>query len=270
MDRPLVTEFQRTVARSKFLSHAAVRASRLLAGAAHHRLGHNFDLEANGQRHVLKAVGHRVERFVDVGANVGDWTAMMVSLAPSAAGLLVEPGAAAAERCRLRFEAVPNVQVIEVAAGENKGTADFHESPDAGVGSSLVVTAVGAETKQVAVLSLADIVAEHGWRDVSFVKIDAEGYDLSVLRGSKSLLESNSLGVVQFEYDQAWQQHGHSTLAEALSLLNSCGYRCWLMARGGLWEFPANTYREYFHHSDFIATSPRFVPLLEPLILGTA
>jgi len=79
-------------------------------------------------------------------------------------------------------------------------------------------------------------LAARGWACIDILKIDAEGFDLHVLKGAASTLRERRVGIVQFEYNAPWAAAG-STLAHAREFLNACGYQIMLLKGDGLY-FP--------------------------------
>jgi hypothetical protein len=52
----------------------------------------------------------------------------------------------------------------------------------------------------VNVITLDSYCSTHGIERVDFLKIDAEGHDLKVLRGSRELFAKGAIGAAQFEF----------------------------------------------------------------------
>jgi FkbM family methyltransferase len=263
-----IARYQRLIANSRSASVLSNRLGRFFGGAAYRRLGHDTDEKRNGEADLISALAPKISTFIDVGSNVGDWTALVLSRQPRATGVLVEPNKEAADYCRRRFQGA-DVLVAEAAAGAQTGTADFHELPNRNTLSSIVTNSKGAITRSVSVCTLDALASKHGWHHVDIVKVDAEGYDFQVIRGASGLLSGQHIGVVQFEYNQAWQFIGDS-LREALDIFSLNQYRVFNVARGGLWLFDYADYGDFYHHSNFAAVSPRFRPLAARLIRGRA
>ena len=95
-------------------------------------------------------------------------------------------------------------------------------------------------------------MASRGIETIDFLKIDTEGHDLHVLRGAAGLLERKAIGVIQFEYVDAWAPAG-ATLGAALDLLAGFGYRAFLLKREGLYHFDYKTFGEFFTYANFVA-----------------
>lgn len=122
--------------------------------------------------------------------------------------------------------------------------------------------------KRVVVTTTLDIEAKrHQLTHIDFLKIDTEGYDFHVLRGSTGLLSGQKIGVIQFEYNAPWAVAG-STLRSAFDLLESFGYQVFLLKFSGLYKLNYDVYGEYLEYSNFVAVSPNRLTDLQPYLKG--
>lgn len=231
------------------------RQADVLVGA---RLGHDADSASNGEYLLVRTLGPSVRAFIDVGANVGDWTSMLLgqALSPEPRGLLLEPSGSACKRLRGRFGLEPSIEIVEAAASDAAGKAEFFEEPDGGLTSSLVkeFSSTTAKARTVAMTTIDREAEERGMESVDILKIDAEGWDLFVLRGARDLLSRQGVGIVQFEYNRAWRQSG-ATLKAAFSLLESYGYEVFLLRPLGLYSLNLAIIGEFYEYSNFVAIS---------------
>jgi FkbM family methyltransferase len=98
----------------------------------------------------------------------------------------------------------------ECALGDAEGVALLHD-PKIDGGSeraSLVAAAVDAlysgqmkRTVPVKMRTLDRVAEDHKISRIDYLKIDAEGFDLHVLRGAQQLIADSRIGVVQFEFN---------------------------------------------------------------------
>lgn len=250
---PLATA-RTALARSPLAARLAVRVRDQMNGIVWEHLGHDIDMTRNGELWILEVLGKDCQTFVDVGANVGNWTAQMLRQSPRARGVLVEPSLSAGRRLTERYAANRNLFIVSKAASDVCGTVDFFEEPDAGQTSSLAAgfSRPTAERRKVATVTVDQLLVDHQVDVVDYLKIDAEGYDLHVLRGAAASLRAQRIRAVQFEYNEPWQRTG-SRLGDALSLLGDMGYRPLLLKGHGLYVLPYEVYGEYYHYSNFIA-----------------
>jgi FkbM family methyltransferase len=234
-------------------------------------IGYHFaptdDMDGNGERWLLDQVGPTVSRFIDVGANVGGWSAALLQRAPDAQGLAIEPGHVAAERLRAR--GLDRVEVLEAAAGESAGRVSFHEAAGASEHSSAAAAPrATAAARTVPVVALDDVLEDRGWKHVDVLKIDTEGYDARALAGAGRALEGQRIATIQFEYNRPWRQAG-TTLAGATALLEDAGYVVRVLRERGLERFDYDRYGEFFSYSNFVAFTSRS-PLSGPCAEGAA
>jgi len=228
-----------------------------------YHLGEDHRQEYNGESALLKLVGASCHSFIDVGANVGDWTGLFLETG-SKCGLLIEPSASAISRLQARFAKHTQLGLIHAAASDISGEMTFYDQGKAGEMSSLVATTEGEPTL-VRVTTVDEEAANHGLESVDFLKIDAEGYDLHVLRGAVELLGKQRVGIVQFEYGASWAGAG-STLAAAIALLEGFGYLTFLLRTTGLHPYPYPKYGEFFSCSNFVGVSERQLPLVKSML----
>lgn len=241
----------------------AVRAAEKLRNQAEAIMGYSLaetpHAEENGERLLLEMVAERIESFVDVGANVGDWSDLIVAgVAQAAEGLLFEPNPAAAARLRKRFSGNPRVEVIEVALSDKIGRARFSQEANCGEASSLVnaprdpaFTSIDVDTA-----TLDGVLRGKRWSHVDFLKIDAEGHDFNVMVGARDLLARRAVRFLQFEYGGFWAKNG-STLGRAIDFLSEFGYETRVITPRGPRQYLYETFREFYRYCNFVAAVPQ-------------
>ena len=128
------------------------------------------------------------EIAIDVGANHGDYTAILVGLARDVIAVEPNPDIVRVLEARLGDEIRrQRLQLVQGALGAEAGTARLFV-PDAGSGlASLDAPPIATAGKaiEVSVRRLDDLV---GGRRVGFIKIDVEGYEVAVLRGGMGII----------------------------------------------------------------------------------
>jgi FkbM family methyltransferase len=268
--RPSLTAVAEALSRSPFVVRQAVLARDACHVLIREHLADGIDPQNNGEAWLARVQAPRASTFIDVGANVGDWAALFLASMPAAGrGVLFDPSAEAAEHLRRRFSGHRGVEVVEMALSEAVGQASFFQEPHAGQLSSLVQGFSPRTTAERSVaLTTLDVEAEkHGLTYVDFVKVDAEGYDLHVLRGASEMLSQRRIGLIQFEYHKPWAAT-MSTLGEAYTHLSKAGYRVFLLKKDGLFTLNYDLYKEYFGYSNFVGVAPDHLSPLEPYIKG--
>ena len=267
----LLDAVQRLLARSDLGVRLAVAVRNQCRCIIKYHLAESPDVNQTGEVWLREAVAREGTTFVDVGANVGDWLAGIVeaNAHESLRAIAFEPSSGAFARLAGRFAGDERVRLVNAAVGDETREVAFFEERDAGKGSTLVpgFAAVAGDPRTVGMHTLDDVLAEHGWEGADMLKIDAEGYDLRVLRGARRLLARHAFGVVQFEYNRSWQLAG-DTLAAAYALLQAHGYEVYLLKREGLFRLNYRLYEEYFEYSNFVGVAPKAMPLLRPYVRG--
>lgn len=79
------------------------------------------------------------------------------------------------------------------------------------------------EAVEIPIITLDDYCKQNAIRNIRYVKIDIEGFELSALRGAASLLTQGAIDVIQLEINSALSNSGASE-DELISFLNSFGY----------------------------------------------
>ena len=257
----------RLFARSAFLAWLAARVRNQANCVIAYYLGETDDGTQNGEFPLVETLLPHCSVFVDVGANVGNWSEHILSRR-QARGILYEPSRQCAELLQKKF-AGREVQVRPVAVGNEKGSISFIEDENYGVGSSVAATHRGAPglAQSVPIVTLDDELLAQDFT-IDYLKIDTEGYDLNVLKGAAQLICSGRVRFIQFEYNSHWLA-ARSSLREARILLeDEMGYRLVLIRSTGLHPLDFDFWGEYYRYSNFLAYRPADEPLLRGLLRG--
>lgn len=145
--------------------------------------------------------------FVDIGANIGLYTALALRrMKTSGLVLAIEP---AEENFmflekNIRENRAPDsrVKVIaeRVALSDRKGEAVLHKNPENKGDNRLYQDALLKETEKVRVISLDEICADHGIPAVDMIKMDVQGMESRVLLGATGILEKSPTCTLFMEF----------------------------------------------------------------------
>jgi FkbM family methyltransferase len=225
-----------------------VRAARFVLARA--RLDVSNDMCTNGesslQRWMMDLVPPgRAFHVIDVGANIGQWSASMLAAARRSGRLedldlhAFEPSACTYERLALALHG-EQVSLRRIALSDRTGTSLLHVvAPGAGT-NSLHAPAGGPgqdDTEEVATATLDSYAGQAGLDHVTLVKIDTEGHDLAVLRGARRLFAEQRISVAQFEYNHRWV-YSRAYLWDVFDLLEPFGYRLGKLTPRGVEFYP--------------------------------
>jgi len=211
--------------------------------------------EHNGELELMKRLAPTARVVFDVGANTGVWLTAFLRLSSNACVVhAVEPVPTTVDLLRANCAGPLSERVVihQCALGDVTGDACIYAQRDGGECSSFISEHAQGHPVVVRVRRFDELWLELGRPTVDVLKIDAEGFDLQVLRGATEALQMGAVRVIQFEYDAPWARAG-STLGAALDYLRGYGYQTFLLRQQGLLEFDYNFYGELFGYSNFVA-----------------
>jgi FkbM family methyltransferase len=148
--------------------------------------------------------------------------------------------------------------ICKKALSDRQGTSLFYVvAPAAGTNSLYPVPEANPVAQENVVTTTLDSYAEQS-RVARFalVKIDAEGHDLAVLRGARTLLAEHRIAVAQFEYNHRWIL-GRFYLRDAFEFLLPLGYRVGKVTPRGVEFYPGwDADLETFVEGNYVACDP--------------
>jgi FkbM family methyltransferase len=167
---------------------------------------------------------------VDVGANRGVYTyAMSRAVGRSGRVLAFEPQPDLAAYVESGMARAGNVTVRRVALDDHLGTARLTiPSRDGRPEPGWATLREDAGPGRTASVELTTLDHELAGLDVSFIKIDVEGFELPVIEGALTILRGIR-PVVQVEVEYRWS--GPSA-AKTLQVLADLGYGAWTVNTG--------------------------------------
>jgi FkbM family methyltransferase len=181
-----------------------------------------------------EAAGEALE-IVDVGANVGAWSAHLIGdLARAGVETYriraVEPApaqrAALAALCRTTIDA-GRLTVDPRGLAATPGKASFNVMSDTSGANALVSPvgeAAGDQSVEIDVTTLDAMCAEAGVARLHLVKVDTEGNDFNVILGAQGLFDREAIDILQFEYNWRWVAFGR-LLNDVFAFLKGRPYR---------------------------------------------
>lgn len=166
---------------------------------------------------VLNNFVRKNSTVIDVGANFGVYTYLLAKYCKTLHAFEPNP------RCAAEIEAcsLPNVEIHKVGLSSTPGEMTLHipflgGELDTG-GGSLVNSFDNETMLDVSVMTLD----QFNFKDVSFIKIDVEGYELAVLNGAeKTLKEQHPTILVEIE-----QRHHEQSIVEVFQTIEEMGYK---------------------------------------------
>ena len=224
----------------------------------------NYDHDSNGERWILKTLADAklLTNAFDVGANQGDWTALVLEVNPSAVVHSFEICPPTFQKLSTRFAEDKRVILNESGLSDSEGEIEMKYSTDDTLSSMFeVVCSQRVQAIRAKVTRGKDYCLRRNLEAISFLKVDVEGAEHLVLSGFDDLLNPARIPIVQFEYGMV-NIVTKFLLRDFYSFFERRGYKV-----GKL--FPKRVrFRDYrFEDEDlrgpnFVAASAERVPLL--------
>jgi FkbM family methyltransferase len=175
---------------------------------------------------------------IDIGANIGWYTALFAEMVGAAGHVLAvepEPANAALLRENVRIRHIEQmVTIAEAALGDQECMVKLGLASDQ-KGDHRVVTHLAnsrRETIDVPMVRLDDLAS--AWPRVDFLKMDIQGSEAGALHGMRSLLDRSPDAVLMVEF---WPYGLRACGSEPIDLLNdldALGFKIWRITSEGL------------------------------------
>ena len=160
----------------------------------------------------------------DVGAYVGMWS-VKAAIAVGATGrvLAIEPSSSNMNWLYCNTGGLP-VTVLPIAASDRNGTERLYISK-ATTCSSLIMKQ--EKYVDIPTRTIDQIVIDERLPHVDFIKVDAEGAELKVLKGAVRTLTNNNVQLAIASYHETAE--GVPEVDELVRFMNGLGYKTWHM-----------------------------------------
>jgi len=180
-----------------------------------------FEDEIKFVRHLL----HPGQKAIDIGANYGLFTLSMAR-AIGAAGRIwsFEPASSTAAFLAesICINGFSQITLDQRALSDRAGTAQLSLNENSEFNELVRGSDATGASETVPLTTLDTAMQEHGWRDIDFVKIDAEGEEAAIIRGGRDFFQFLS-PLVQYEVKAG--NHVHLELARSFQDIGYASYR---------------------------------------------
>lgn len=167
---------------------------------------------------------------LDIGANYGLYsTAIANSLKGEGMLWCFEPTQNTADALRQTIEKNKlgsSVELIQAGLSDHIGQATFFTSPNAELNSLTATQSTTGEKQTIELLTLDDCQAKYQWEQLDFIKLDAEGEEVNILKRAEQTLASCS-PLIMFEL-----KHGSQINTELIGAFNHLGYKPYYLVPG--------------------------------------
>ena len=158
--------------------------------------------------------GHKFDAVVDIGANRGQFALLMAGMFPDARILAFEPLVEPFRKLLEITAHLPGVRAFNAAIGDTRGSMPMNVAKRDDSSSLLPITAMQerifpdtgrARVDHVHVAPLGDFMNEFDLGRPSLLKIDVQGFELEVLKGSADCLERFDVVYVEASFIQLYE-----------------------------------------------------------------
>jgi FkbM family methyltransferase len=246
------------------LNNALLRMAVLARG-----YGHVGPLAQTGEAaFIARMAAHGVGLCIDVGANAGEYSRALLERTPGTV-VAFEPQPATFHRLAALQEAFPS-RFLAVNAGvaDVTGELELHWGANSQLASfSREINSIGyvretnMNSSTVAVTTLDDFLEgvpgkPYAGMDLTLVKIDTEGYEYEVLKGTQRTLSNRRPKFVQIEFNHHQLFRGHTLYSMSKLLPSYIAYQI-LPGSRGLWRVsPEDPFANVFGYANFVFVRP--------------
>jgi FkbM family methyltransferase len=165
----------------------------------------NDNIHTNGELRLMRAVLPQCTTVFDVGANIGDWSALALKINPQLKIHCFEPSAATFQLLQARGGAICNNFGLSSLPGEmtlwvfadGAGINSLYKRQGLEDGCGLAEQ----QRKETVRLDTLDAYCQRaGVQAIDFLKVDVEGHELEVFKGAAGMLAQGKINRIQFEY----------------------------------------------------------------------
>jgi FkbM family methyltransferase len=179
---------------------------------------------------VVRRLLRRGMTFVDVGANVGYYTAMAAeSVGPEGQVLAFEPSQYAFSRLRRMVQGnrLNWVTVFQCGLADQPGQTTLYGGAEDDLLNNHTATMVPHDNsyRRVVEVDTLDRFAERlNIEHIDLVKIDVDGFEMLVLRGASRLIGESRIANIILECNEHWFQQMNISTAEIVEHLKASGF----------------------------------------------
>ena len=219
----------------------------------------NIDFRLNGEARFLRSLFDSLEDGVifDIGANIGEWSLYCQKFFPLAHLHLFEPSVQTYNHLK-QHKWSQSVYLNNFGFGEKKEKRDLNVYGDFSGMNSLharrgVANLEILKTEQIEIRTVDEYCCDQGIHRIDFMKVDVEGNELSVFKGSERMLAKGNISIIQFEYGGC-NLDSRVLLGDIWELLEAYGYKLAKIYPDALRYFLKYDQRlECFKYSNWVA-----------------
>ncbi len=231
----------------------------------------NFNMQSNGEERVIRVFASHVPQptVLDVGANVGDWSKLVLQYLPECRLATFEIVPETADLLEQNLGSYQQVTFNRLGLSDREDTVTIWRKRATG-GDSTAFPIEGFERHKekyqysidCRVTTGAAYLEQAASQRIDLLKIDTEGMELSVLKGFGEHLATVRL--IQFEYG-VFNISSRALLVDFFNLLTPLGFAIGKIFPHGVEFFDYHFSREDFRGNNYVAVKSSDVELQRAL-----
>jgi FkbM family methyltransferase len=176
------------------------------------------------------------ETFIDIGANVGAISIPISKLCQGVDVISVEASPWVFEYLKQNVIAngLNDIQIINKAMADKEDELVNFYSPRDKYGKGSMASVFTQEAESVRTISLDQLSSIRNQKLIRLIKIDVEGFEASVFRGGKQLLQRLNSPDVVFEFVDWAEERAGEKPGSAQSIMLDYGYKLFVLKGGTL------------------------------------
>ncbi len=181
-----------------------------------------------GERNFIQRNCRGNDTVLDIGANVGLYTAITAHLAgPKGRVIALEPDPENFSYLQKTIQAngFSNVHAVQAAAAENNGEATLYVSSSNRGDNRMYANELCGDEVKVKIVRLDDLLPSLQVSELNFIKIDVQGFEGHVMAGLKETIRRSPSLVMLAEFWPDGLERAKTNPEEYLSLLESLDLR---------------------------------------------
>lgn len=223
------------------------------------RLIHYFDYHEPDQFHFLDRFLQSGMVCIDVGANIGAYTLFISKRVGNRGKVFAfEPEKISYQKlCQnIKVNKLDNVIHEQLAVGNCNGFVEIVTNPDSAKTYTRFIDENNITDQGLCpCTTLDDYLSGHNLRSISYLKIDVEGFEYLVLKGSKETLKRTPPAIIQMELIDSLTARNLSNTQGIVNFLMDLHYQLFMLNQKDCLLYPWNKNRQmpsngYFVHQN--------------------
>lgn len=226
----------------------------------------NPNMLSNGEFRLLELLASEIGNdkvIIDVGANSGDWSFAVRRAGIDSRIYAFDPMDKNVAKYEALIPTLKNASIKCFGLSDSNCHAEIYVNDDevkSGHDSLYDMSGIGyrdrTTKKLIQLRTLDSVLPELGISSCVFMKIDVEGHELSVLKGSESFIGGNKFDFIQFEFGHAGKA-SRIFLYDYVHFFSKFDYRLFVIKPKGIQKLQYSPWIENrYSYGNFLAVSP--------------